>query len=106
MKTKTAEEILAEAPTSRLGFKVAFVCLACRWWASDWSKCKTLDSEPKVLKKLYCAACGAPTKDLPLEDLIEGTQIDNPENFDAFIACHSDNWTGEYANGTSPKPAS
>lgn len=89
----SADEILAQAPMSKLGFKVAFICLGCKWWASHWDKCK-LDAQ----KILCCAACGAPCRELPLEALVEGTREDNPEHFEAFLACHSDNWTGEYAN--------
>ena len=85
---KTTTEILNEAPTHpRLGFKVALVCSECPWWTNSWKKTR-LESKNGLL---LCTACGGRLKELPLKELTEGTQEDNPDHFDAFLKAFSDN---------------
>lgn len=85
---KTAEQIMAEAPVSRAtGCQLAFVCVKCPWWTSDWKKAKKAENG-----RLYCQACGAPCRELALDALVEGTREQNPTHFDGFIKAHSENW--------------
>lgn len=84
---KDASQIIAEAPVSSLyGFKLAFVCSSCPWWAHDWNIPRR---DEKGL--LHCLQCDSLLKELPLEALIISTRDENPQNFDAFIGYNAAN---------------
>jgi hypothetical protein len=79
-----SDKILDEAPVSKAyGFKLAFVCVGCPSWFSNWD---VPDKDDKG--RLLCTTCGGMLKLLPLEAFLMSSREESPEHFDGLLRAH------------------